>query len=59
METAAHELASIGSLLARPRELHLQHQLLRGGVEAASIARVAARYRDAIGRPRVFTLGSD
>jgi len=58
METAA------GALLARlhdatPRELHLQHQLLRGGVEAASIARVAARYRDAIGRPRVFTLGSD
>ena len=56
METAT------GALLARlhdakPRELHLQHQLLRG--ETAIIARVVARYRDAIGRPRVFTLGSD
>ena len=58
METAT------GALLARlhdakPRELHLQHQLLRGGLETAIIARVMARYRDAIGRPPVFTLGSD
>jgi hypothetical protein len=61
METAANELASVRALLARlhdatPRELQLQHQPLRGGLVAVSIARVAARYHDALGRRRVFTL---
>jgi Ser/Thr protein kinase RdoA (MazF antagonist) len=61
MVTAAHELASVRAMLARmhdakPRELLLQRQPLRGGLEAASVTRVAARYRDRLGRPRVFPL---
>ncbi len=61
MESAAHDLASVSALLERlhdagPRELRLEHRPLRGGLEAAGVARVVARYRDDRGRPRVFTL---
>jgi hypothetical protein len=38
---------------ADPGELHLQHRRLRGGLQAASVTRLAVRYRDARGRSRV------
>jgi len=58
---ATEELAWIPELLehvqdGRPRELHLERRPLRGGLEAAGIARVSARYVDHHGRRRVFTL---
>lgn len=60
-EAATGELTSVATLLerlhgVRPRELHLQRRALRGGLEAAGIARVVARYVDDRGRRRVFTL---
>jgi hypothetical protein len=61
MELAAHELALVRTLLLRlhqtsPRELRLEHRSLRGGLTAAGIVRVAVRYRDESGRPRVQML---
>jgi hypothetical protein len=55
------ELAWIPELLermqdGRPRELRLDRRPLRGGLEAAGIARVSARYVDCHGRRRLFTL---
>lgn len=41
---------------ATPRGLLLEQRPLRGGLEASSIARVAARYQDDRGKRRVFTL---
>lgn len=38
-----------------PRELALQRTLLHGGLEAAAVERVVARYIDEHGRRRVFT----
>jgi hypothetical protein len=52
----AHQSATVRRLLDTvPRELELQHQALRGGLEAAAVSRVIARYRDRTGRRRVFT----
>jgi hypothetical protein len=61
MKMAAPELTVVRALLTSlrgvtPRELHLQQQPLRGGLEAARVASVAARYRDGLGRPAVFRL---
>ena len=61
MESVAHGASAVGALLERmhdhpPRELHLQHRPLRGGLESAGVARVVARWLDRAGRRRVFTL---
>jgi aminoglycoside phosphotransferase (APT) family kinase protein len=61
MESSRRELASVFALLERlhdatPGELQLQSQPLRGGLEAAGVARVVARFRDSRGRRRVFSL---
>ena len=61
MDTSARELATVHALLAHrhdstPRDLLLERQPLRGGLEAASITRVAARYRDQRGHRQVVTL---
>jgi hypothetical protein len=61
VEESIRELTSIGALLSRAhgkplRELQLERRPLRGGLEASSITRVRARYRDALGHRRMFTL---
>ena len=51
----AHHSATLRRLLnTGPRDLELQHQVLRGGLEATSVSRVVARYRDRTRRRRVF-----
>jgi hypothetical protein len=60
MEIPTIELADQSAILRQlldsvPRELELEHTQLRGGLEAAGVSQVAARYRDQAGRRRVFT----
>ncbi|HEX2249168.1 MAG TPA: aminoglycoside phosphotransferase family protein [Gemmatimonadales bacterium] len=59
METSVIELAQQRAILQRlldavPVELELEHTQLRGGLEAAGVSRLSARYRDRTGRSRVF-----
>lgn len=61
MKSSPRELASVSALLERlhdatPGELQLETQPLSGGLEAAGIARVVARFRDSCGRRQVFSL---
>ena len=56
MDVTARERASLRALIERhgyiPGELQLCPRRLGGGLEAAAVTRVAARYRDARGRSR-------
>jgi aminoglycoside phosphotransferase (APT) family kinase protein len=61
MEWPDRDVASVRAMLARmhdadPGELHLEHRALRGGLESASVTRLAVRYRDHVGKPRVHTM---
>jgi hypothetical protein len=56
----ACDITAVRALIERvhaapPGELRLQHRPLRGGLEAAAVTHVVARYRDARDRPRTFT----
>jgi hypothetical protein len=55
MRLTLHEATLRRLLDMVPGDLELQHQQLRGGLEAAAVSRVIARYRDRTGRRRVFT----
>jgi hypothetical protein len=60
-ESEGAELTSVAALLARmhdirPDNLQLHRRRLPGGLESTSVAWVAARYTDRLGRRRVFTL---
>jgi hypothetical protein len=55
MQVTPRELESLRAVIERisdapSRELHLRHQRLRGGLEASSVARIVAGYRDRHGR---------
>ena len=61
MEWGDPDVASVRAMLARmhdadPGELHLEHRALRGGLESASVTRLAVRYRDGLGKPRLQTM---
>ena len=61
MKALSQDTAAINSLLCRqegapPRKLQLQVRPLPGGLEAAAIFHITARYRDAQGKPRVRSL---
>jgi hypothetical protein len=60
-ETENADLGSVAMLLermhgARPRELQVHRRVLRGGLEAAAVARIGARYVNHRGERKVFTL---
>lgn len=61
MAISPDDRATIESLITRragacPSRLRLQHHVLRGGLEAASIDHVTAHYLDVEGRERPFTV---
>ncbi len=61
MEWPDRDLASVRAMLKRlhdadPGELHLDHRPIRGGLESASVTRLAVRYRDPLGKARVHTM---
>ncbi|HEU4631280.1 MAG TPA: phosphotransferase [Gemmatimonadaceae bacterium] len=56
--TPTSRLAPVGAVIAHldgrpPRQLRVERRVLRGGLEAAGVAQLSARYRDRHGRERV------